>query len=72
MKSRKEAINAMCRECIYDPVGGIGNWRQQVEACSCPKCPLFDLRPVSVPHTTKKAGKTDTGSEMAIKATLVR
>ena len=47
MASFRSAINAKCRECIYDPVGGRGNWRQQVEACTSYTCPLYPLRPVS-------------------------
>lgn len=52
--SMRRAINAACKDCIFDPVGG-GNWRQQVEACATPSCPLFELRPVSVPRDTKEA-----------------
>ncbi len=37
-------INAMCIYCIFDPDGGGGSWRQQVEACTAPKCPLFNVR----------------------------
>lgn len=41
-------INAMCINCIYDDAGGAGgNWKQQIEACTAPSCPLFDVRPVS-------------------------
>lgn len=40
-------INAKCIECIYDPMSGGGTWRQQVEACSSYKCPLYDVRPIS-------------------------
>ena len=46
--SMRAAINAMCRQCIYDPKGS-GTWRQQVEACTSPNCPLYPLRPVSKP-----------------------
>lgn len=45
--SLRAAINAKCKECIYDPIGGRGNWRQQVEACTAPACPLFPVRPTS-------------------------
>ena len=41
------AINAKCRECIYDPIGGTGTWRAQVEACTVHDCSLYPLRPVS-------------------------
>ena len=49
--SLRAAINAKCRECIYDPYPGSGNWRQQVEACTSPDCPLFSVRPISRPET---------------------
>jgi len=44
--SLRAAINAKCKECIYDKQDK-GNWRQQVERCTSPKCPLFAVRPVS-------------------------
>jgi hypothetical protein len=40
-------VNAKCVECIFDPIGGGGNWRQQVEACTSVTCPLFLIRPTS-------------------------
>lgn len=41
-------INAKCIDCIYDDAGGAGGtWRQQVEACTSYKCPLYSVRPVS-------------------------
>ena len=40
-------INAKCIECIYDEQPGNGKWRQQVEACTCYACPLYDVRPKS-------------------------
>lgn len=43
--SLRAAVNAKCRECIYDPHGGNGTWRQQVTACTSPRCPLFAVRP---------------------------
>ena len=46
-RSLRAAINAKCKECIYDPGSGGGTWRQQVEACTSPKCPLYPVRPVS-------------------------
>jgi len=42
--SMRKAINRMCQECIYDSHDN-GTWRQQVERCTAPKCPLFELRP---------------------------
>lgn len=52
--TRSKAINQMCLECIYDPVGGSGNWRQQVQACTSVKCPLYPFRPVSRPVLSEK------------------
>lgn len=45
-KSLRSLIDAKCCECIYDPIDK-GTWRQQVEACTSPSCPLFPARPVS-------------------------
>ena len=45
-KSLRAAIDAKCKECIYDPYGGAGTWRQQVAHCTSPRCPLFDVRPM--------------------------
>lgn len=45
--SLRDAINAKCRECIYDPLSGMGTWREQVDACTSPSCPLFPVRPSS-------------------------
>jgi len=43
-------INAKCIECIYDPsCEGCGNWRQQITACTDPRCPLYEVRPISKP-----------------------
>ncbi len=53
-KSLRAAINAKCKECIYDPHDS-GTWREQVERCTGYSCPLFDLRP-------KPGRKTSTGT----------
>jgi len=45
--SLRKHIDAFCKHCIYDKVGGEGTWRQQVEACTSTKCPLYPVRPVS-------------------------
>ena len=45
--SRRLAIARMCRECIYDSSPGNGTWREQVEACTSPKCPLYIVRPLT-------------------------
>lgn len=44
--SRKLSIDAYCYDCSYDKLGA-GTWRQQVEACTHTKCPLFNHRPMS-------------------------
>lgn len=54
-RSMRAAINAMCKACIYDPYGGSGTWRQQVEACTSKKCPLFEFRPISAPSEVEEA-----------------
>ncbi len=43
-KSRAQAINAMCRACIYDDRAA-GTWREQTAACDNGGCPLFAVRP---------------------------
>ena len=43
-KSLRAAINAKCKECIYDPHAA-GTWRQQVTLCSVTGCSLFPVRP---------------------------
>jgi hypothetical protein len=53
--SLRGAIDAMCKACIYDPVAGKGTWRQQVESCTAPRCPLFAVRPVSTSESTSEA-----------------
>lgn len=44
--SLRGSINLKCRECLYD-ANGAGTWRQQIEACTAYRCPLFSVRPVS-------------------------
>lgn len=52
--SRAAAINAFCKQCIYDKTQP-GNWRQQVEACTAKSCPLYEYRPISKPERTSTA-----------------
>jgi len=52
--SMRAAINAKCKDCIYDECG-VGNWRQQVTACTAKECPLWLLRPMSKPAKTLEA-----------------
>lgn len=43
----QEKVNAHCKACIYDNLGGAGTWREQVEACTSRDCDLYEIRPVS-------------------------
>ena len=45
--SLREAINAKCKDCIYDPLSGQGAWREQVAACTATDCPLYHVRPTT-------------------------
>ena len=60
--SLRNAINEMCKACLYEPGGGGGAWRQQIEACTAPGCPLYHVRP----RTT--AEQPDTAARAAIPA----
>lgn len=44
MASLRKAVNAKCKDCIYDPEDK-GSWRYQVSMCTVTVCPLYDLRP---------------------------
>ena len=44
-KTRGQAIDAFCRECIHD-AAAFGTAREQVAACSLTTCPLWRFRPV--------------------------
>lgn len=49
-RSLRGAINAHCRNCIYDPLDkGAGTWREQTQACAVTHCALYEVRPVSKP-----------------------
>ena len=43
--TRQEAIDAKCKECIYDP-DEHGTLRQQVRACDIDTCALHQYRPM--------------------------
>lgn len=45
-KSRSKAIDRHCKDCIYDPIGGAGTWREQVKNCTNQSCALFNFRPL--------------------------
>lgn len=44
--TRTEAINAKCKDCIYDNEER-GTWREQCTACNQVKCPLYPFRPLA-------------------------
>jgi hypothetical protein len=44
MSSLRPAINAKCKDCIYDSCAP-GTWREQVAQCSAIRCPLWPVRP---------------------------
>ena len=44
MASLRKAVNAKCKDCIYDP-SSRGTWKQQVTLCSCKTCALWPHRP---------------------------
>lgn len=48
-KDLADAIDNMCKACIWDK-NAPGSWRKQVEGCTSPKCPLFDLRAKTYTH----------------------
>ena len=45
--SLRKAIDAKCKECIYDKRAP-GRWREQVAACESSLCPLHTVRPKSL------------------------
>ncbi len=44
--TRQQAIEAKCKDCIYDELDH-GTWRQQVERCELMECSLWEYRPKS-------------------------
>jgi len=44
--SLRAAINAKCKDCIYDDQAP-GRWREQVSACHIVSCPLYPVRPTT-------------------------
>lgn len=62
--SLRAAVNAKCKECIYDECAP-GKWRQQTEACRITSCPLHPHRPLS-----RTGAKVNCDREMTPFATL--
>lgn len=65
--SLRKCIDQMCKSCIYDNHAP-GNWRQQVEACSVTKCPLYGVRPITTTTMKAMAGRKDPARSAAMKA----
>lgn len=63
----RQAINAKCRECIYDP-SQRGTWREQVAACCSANCPLHSIRPV--PRDCMSDGHICPAKIVAVRAKL--
>ena len=47
-RTRQQAIEAKCKDCIYDPLDD-GTWRHQVGRCEITDCALWVYRPRSYP-----------------------
>ena len=45
-KSKRKAIDAKCKDCMYDHLDG-GTWRQQIDGCWDIDCSLWWHRPTS-------------------------
>ncbi len=63
INTRKQAIDAMCKDCNYDSLD-IGTWLAQVESCKMVGCPLYSFRPlttktISENNAIKYAAMTD-------------
>ena len=44
-RGMRAAINAKCRDCIFDPKCGGGTWRAQAAKCPSIACSLWPVRP---------------------------
>lgn len=52
--SLRAAVNATCKKCIYDELGGQGTWLNQVANCTSFSCPLYSVRPTPRISTAKQ------------------
>ncbi len=59
----RAAIAAKCKDCIYDPLSGLGSWRNQAYLCTVKTCPLYPYRPV--PRSVSGTGFAD-GAKPAV------
>jgi len=51
--SLRQAVNAKCKECIYDPHSS-GTWRKQIFECTSNNCPLYPFRPTPIDTSSKQ------------------
>lgn len=65
--SFRNAINAKCKDCVYDKVER-GTWREQVADCGAHTCPLYSVRPV--PRSCMSGGVIDPSAVAEISAKL--
>jgi hypothetical protein len=68
MASLKKAIEAKCKDCIYDELD-TGSWRQQTENCTSKDCPLWEVRPVTI--KSRDAARTPSKKSKGTDAKLV-
>jgi hypothetical protein len=61
----RAAINAKCKDCIYDPLSGLGYWRQQVGACTAKSCPFWPVRPLPTGTASKEANSVPPSGQPA-------
>lgn len=57
-KPLRKAIDAKCKDCIYDPVAP-GTWRIQVFFCTVRTCPLYEVRPMPSRDWLAREGTID-------------
>lgn len=67
--SLRRAVDSMCRSCIYDPLSGLGTWRQQTEGCTIRSCALWPVRPARVPREklAQPIGEAVTGQSSEVR-----
>jgi len=64
MASLKKCIEAKCKDCTYDQEAP-GTWREQTEACTVQKCPLWSVRPMTVATINLvRKGKSDDAADV--------
>jgi hypothetical protein len=45
-KPYKSCVEKHCKACGYDPLSGLGGWREQVAGCTVKACALWPVRPL--------------------------